>query len=183
MCRSEVKLRARRRDSKRAERSYAIPRRGFRGGRGEERTLARERVVNLSRRSMHLPCISVRPSVIKLRADFHSDIRDDDERARRLANPWRSWTSEPVKMRRRARVLGLLSLLYSCRSTKVSTLQWAACEDPPSRFSRQEYESITNESNRELFFYAARAFPPPPPPPPFDRSWIFRRARRREILE
>lgn len=87
---------------------------------------------------------------------FHSDIRDDDERAGWLIRDARG--QRDVLARARA---GLLSLLYSCRSTKVSRYN-----EPRAKIaglaSRAPgiYESITNESIRELFFYAARAFPP-----------------------
>lgn len=132
-----MKLRARRRDSKREERGHV------------RRALAE--VGRDSRGSLAAACISrafpfVRPSLSS--ADFHLDIRDDDDSARRLANPRRSWTTCP---RRCARAMGLL-YLYFCRSARKYRATMSRVRRPPSRFSRKYHE----RKYRELFFYAAR---------------------------
>lgn len=82
------------------------------------------------------PCVSVRSSLNL--ADFHSNIKDDDESGR-LTNRRGSWTTRLVV---RGEASQLLSL-YFCRSSKVSR-----CNEPCLRLAP---ESITKESIANYF--------------------------------
>lgn len=116
-----------------------------------------ERVVDLSPRhgiSRAFPL--VRSSLSS--ADFHSDIRDDDERACRLANPWRSWTTSPWRCAR-ARWNDYPYYIPAGAHESIA-LQWTMCAKTTRLASRARNTKVSRTKVSRIIFLRS-AFPPP----------------------